>query len=1216
VPPETIGPYRIGETIAAGGMGIVYCGQHVETGETVALKTVAGLRPGMLGSIRREILALERVTHPGVVRLVGEGMHEGVPWHATELLQGRPLRAHIEHTWTTLRKVDPHLTTQLANGWPTTPETPDSTRRLSKTPPPIMPGLRGRPPAGGGVALAASLSIVRKLCQTLAFLHGEGIVHRDLKPDNVILLDDDRAVLVDFGIMRRFAGAAGREALEVEHDAAGTLIYMAPEQILGADIDARADLYALGCILYEMLCGRPPFFDDRLGSISKQQLTSPPEPPATLVEGVDPQLEALVLRLLAKDPRDRPGYADDVGEELAALGAEACAEYGEPPPRAYLYRPNFSGRTTLIETLDGELDGALDGRGHSLVLRGPSGSGKTRVCVELARRAIARGMRVVSGECTPIGVSDRGNGLPAAPFRPLLLAIADRCRHDGPEVTSRILGAQQHVLAELEPALGTLPSQHAHSVPPRLPEGRARERLQRAFVEVLERFSEREPLLIVLDDLQWADDLTVGILRALINRPAGALHAMILITCRSEGMDTAFEELRSAENVLSLRLDPLAPSEVASIISGMTARDDPPPVLVHKLVAESGGNPFFVAEYLKAAVTEGILRRERGRWQFHLGELSALLAPGSVQALVTRRLEGLAPLARTLVLSGSVLGRAFSHDQLRELTMLPNGRPLEEALEQLVGRQILLEEESGIFRFAHDKIRESAYQAIPEAERRRMHLRAAEGIPHDSSDPLHFRQLAHHYHAAGDDARAFAWSERAGQTAHAVGAYREAREHLSRALSIAERLPPHTPLERARLHRMYAEALDGTGEIDASGRHFMEALAALGRPLPHSKAGFVRLLLRQVMVQGAHRALPTSLVRARNQRRTELEEAAISAGRLMAYFFFRNRILELLASVTLANNLAERADAAEPHARAASFLAGMVGMMGLSRAARTYFELAEQAAHKPGELTADLFCAQVKGSYHVHRAEWDEARACLEPALERSVAAGAAFETEAILMSSALVSSFTGDVADAEKKATRLRDSALSLGHRMHETWGRIILAECALKRVRPDDVFPLIEPLLAELERDGDVVNRLNCLGLIAGAQLARGQLDRALDTVAAAHRQIEEVPQAELATYHLHVFAPEVLLAAWQRARQRGAATRSHERAMARACDAARRYARVAHMAGPFALRHQASFEKMKGRIPRARKLYAQSAALAHELGMPDEEHAARRAQEELGG
>jgi hypothetical protein len=120
----------------------------------------------------------------------------------------------------------------------------------------------------------------------------------------------------------------------------------------------------------------------------------------------------------------------------------------------------------------------------------------------------------------------------------------------------------------------------------------------------------------------------------------------------------------------------------------------------------------------------------------------------------------------------------------------------------------------------------------------------------------------------------------------------------------------------------------------------------------------------------------------------------------------------------------------------------------------------------------------------------------------------------------------------------------------------------------------------------------------------------------VAAAHRQIDEVPHAELDTYHLHVCAPMVAIAAWQRARTRGLATRSHARAAAHACRAAQRYARIAHMARPFALRHEANLHAAAGRIERARKLHAQSAALAHKLGMPDEERAARRALEQPGG
>src|SRR5262249_13630247 len=146
----------------------------------------------------------------------------------------------------------------------------------------------------------------------------------------------------------------------------------------------------------------------------------------------------------------------------------------------------------------------------------------------------------------------------------------------------------------------------------------------------LDRFANIRPLFIVLDDLQWADDLTLGVLRELVNR-TGPMYAVVLVTCRSESADTALAPLRGGPSMMALSLAPLDRAEVERIIAGMTAREDPPAALVRQLAAESGGNPFFVAEYLKAAVAEGLLARERGHWEFRVGAVPpSLMAPGSV----------------------------------------------------------------------------------------------------------------------------------------------------------------------------------------------------------------------------------------------------------------------------------------------------------------------------------------------------------------------------------------------------------------------------------------------------------------------------------------------------------------------------------------------------------------------------------------------------------
>jgi serine/threonine protein kinase len=146
-------------------------------------------------------------------------------------------------------------------------------------------------------------------------------------------------VLVDFGLLARFGGSISREVLDVSVLSAGTLGYMAPEQIRRQFLDARADLYTLGCMLYEVVTGRPPFVAALPAQLLDQHLHSEPDAPSSLAEDVPPELDELILRLLRKDPRDRLGYASDVARVLDQLGAREWDEARPlPQARSYLYR--------------------------------------------------------------------------------------------------------------------------------------------------------------------------------------------------------------------------------------------------------------------------------------------------------------------------------------------------------------------------------------------------------------------------------------------------------------------------------------------------------------------------------------------------------------------------------------------------------------------------------------------------------------------------------------------------------------------------------------------------------------------------------------------------------------------------------------------------------------------------------------------------------------
>jgi len=218
--PSRLGPYTIIDALGEGGMGVVYRARHVETGEEVAVKTVSVPYGSRLASLRCEIHALTRIRHRGVVRLVGEGIEGGLPWYAMELLEGQTLDRFIYDLWRGITVVAPPPGPPPDASTITDAATPASGRPLGEpspaprfdapavtstigfaaTAPPIAgpsPPAGPRPKAAAG-RLPEVLTLIRRLCAPLTFIHGSGIVHRDLKPGNVLLTKDGIPKIVDF----------------------------------------------------------------------------------------------------------------------------------------------------------------------------------------------------------------------------------------------------------------------------------------------------------------------------------------------------------------------------------------------------------------------------------------------------------------------------------------------------------------------------------------------------------------------------------------------------------------------------------------------------------------------------------------------------------------------------------------------------------------------------------------------------------------------------------------------------------------------------------------------------------------------------------------------------------------------------------------------------------------------------------------------------------
>jgi serine/threonine-protein kinase len=262
---QILGGYRVIEQLGTGGMGVVYVAQHELIGKRAAVKVLLPELSRDAAVVRRffnEARAATQVRHPGIVEVFDFGHTDGIAYIVMELLHGETLSARVRRQ--------------------------------------------------GRVPVTTSIRLVQQIAGALGAAHTAGIVHRDLKPENVFIVRDpdvtggERAKVLDFGIAK-LAGDMSAEELKTRTGAVmGTPRYMAPEQCRGArEVDHRADLYALGCIFYELLCGRPPFLEKGIGDLFAAHMFMPPQQPSTFEPSVPSALDAVILNLLAKAPEQR-----------------------------------------------------------------------------------------------------------------------------------------------------------------------------------------------------------------------------------------------------------------------------------------------------------------------------------------------------------------------------------------------------------------------------------------------------------------------------------------------------------------------------------------------------------------------------------------------------------------------------------------------------------------------------------------------------------------------------------------------------------------------------------------------------------------------------------------------------------------------------------------------------------------------------------------------
>ena len=727
VPSEIAGRYRVRRFLGQGGRKRVYLSDDTATGTevAVALFDTEGVGASIQARARREAEAMRKLgDHPQVVPVLDTGEDDGNPFIVSRYMPGGDVEGLLAA-------------------------------------------------AGGRLEVERTVEIAADVTRALEHAHSRGIVHRDLKPANVWIDDDGRARLGDFGLATTEARARVSGGTLV-----GTVAYLPPEQALGDAAGPKSDLYSLGALCYEMLSGQPPFPGDDAVSIISQHLHADPVPPSRHNPDVPEALDRIVLRLLAKQPDDRPANAKEARELMLSALEEQPAEAPEERPAnplESLAGGVFVGRELELEQLREAVDSALAGRGSLQLLVGEPGIGKTRASEELATYARVSGARVYWGRCR------EDEGAPA--YWPWVQAIRSYARDADPVALAWQLGAGAAEVAQLipevaekldiEPATGTDSEE-------------ARFRLFDSVTSLLLAAARDRPIVIVLDDLHWADEPSLLLLR-FAARELASSGLLVLGTYRDvelgrhHPLARMLGEMSGIEGSGRIPLRGLSVAAVERYIE-MTAGTPSPPGLAEAVEEQTDGNPFFVGEVVRLLASEGKLAAG--------GSAAELQIPQGVREVVGRRLDRLSEETNEALRVGAVIGRDFDRELVWRVAQQQPDQ-LMRAAEEATAERLVTDLGDGHYSFAHALVRDTLYEELSPPKRSALHERAGLAIEETCGGNVDERlgELAHHFLEAaprGDLAKAIDYAQRAGEQDMEQLAYEDAVDVYGRALEVLE----------------------------------------------------------------------------------------------------------------------------------------------------------------------------------------------------------------------------------------------------------------------------------------------------------------------------------------------------------------------------------------------------------------------------------------------
>jgi tRNA A-37 threonylcarbamoyl transferase component Bud32 len=786
LPPITSDRFKILHKIGEGGMGEVYEALDTERNEHVAVKVLRNATAEAITRFKREFRALQDLQHPNLVTL-GELVSEGDTWFfSMELVNGVDFVSWVR----------------------TAPRSTLMTESTSRT---KLAEKLAAESARGGFDVPRLRAALLQVARALGALHAAQMVHRDIKPSNVLVTPEGRVVVLDFGLVAEESRASLGTTTEVA--VVGTPAYMAPEQAASQPASPAADWYSVGALLYEAMTARPPFLGAPLEILLQKQRTEPPLV-STLVPQVPPDLEALCAKLLRFDPQTRAGEA----EVLRAL--DGAAGIGPSPARSLstAHFGVFVGRDSELATLTAAYEDTRGGGCVTVLVEGESGIGKSWLVRHFAER-LARHERepvVLTGRCF------ERETVPYKAFDGIIDALSRFMSRLPARETPGLLPTRPAPLAQLFPVLRRVDAiaQARQHRPDAMAPQEIRSQAFAGLREVFIRLADRRPVVLTIDDLQWADADSIALLAELL-RPPEPPSLLLVATLRSRSTEPTGQSMAIPQVIAQLpgdvrhvHLGPLSTEHSRALARALIESTAPElPLDVDTIAGEAGGHPLFIDEivrhmFLVGAPATSSLRLEEALW-------------ARVLALDTN--------ARRLVELVSVAGSPLPQDVIAVVLDVTLGELAKLTAFLRIAHLVRTSGTRGADTIEpyHGRVRDAVTARVPVQEARALHRKVAAALESTGShDDL---AMAAHWEVAGEPEHAARHMLRAAEHASEALAFDRAANLFERSLTLRRKSasPGEREAERA-IQRKWAEALGMAGRGRLAADAYMTASVGAG----------------------------------------------------------------------------------------------------------------------------------------------------------------------------------------------------------------------------------------------------------------------------------------------------------------------------------------------------------------------------------------------------